>query len=403
MFKYPILICWCLLFQFHEQVFCQQLYPVKRSEVLEYSNLKELYVQKQQLERIESALSLVEKFLKSDDLSLIYSDSITAKKIKDILKVIENPEHTLFEIIAINSVTDKKIIFTVNSYLYFEKAHLQLYKSSFKIGIEEQQRKVIFPIYNADYILKKYQNINFEVNKALSENYSSNMQKADTYVSNFINYLKGKYTYFDYPTKKLNYIISDGYFNSLEYFGIQNYFAVSQYFKSNNTILDGIAKGFYKHEIIHYIFSTYKMSRFLNEGLATLFSGGKGRLESLPLAVWDDIRKGLKSDEKHRAVFDNQDSLFDGAYSHEMYYTSAVLLYKYYLKLGDRIFFKQLFEILVSLSDKDVLELVEKELGITKLSAYLENIDNNIWIDIKSTFDIDHLAKISPPVKFKPR
>jgi hypothetical protein len=278
-------------------------------------------------------------------------------------------------------------------YLYFEKVNLQLYKSSFQIGFEVQQKKVVFPVYHADYTTKKYQNINFHVTKALSDHYSSNMIKADAYVSKFIDYLKGKYAYFDYPTKKLNYIISDGYFNSLEYFGIQNYFAVSQYFKSNNTILDGIAKGFYTHELIHYIFSTYKMSRFLNEGLATLFSGGKGRFESSPLTVWSDIRKGIKSDEKHRAVFDNQDSLLDGAYSHEMYYTSAVLLYKYYLKLGDKIFFKQLFQTLVTLGNKDVLALVKKELGITKLSTYLENIDDNTWIAIKSTFDIDHLAK----------
>jgi len=387
MFKYSILICLCLLTQFHEQVFSQQSYPVKRSEVLEYSNLKELYLQKQPLENIESALSLIEKFLKDDDLSLIYSDSITAKKIKDVLKAIENPEHTLFEIIVINSATDKKIIFTVNSYLYFEKVHLKLYKGSFKIGFDVPQKKVIFPIYHAGYTTKKYQHINFHVNKALSDKYRSNMLKADTYVSKCIGYIKGKYPYFNAPAEKLNYIISDGYFNSLEYFGIQNYFNVSQYLKNNNTILDVAAKGFYKHELIHYIFSAYKMRKFLDEGLATLFSGGKGRFESSPVTEWEAIRKGIKSGEKYRAVFDNSDSLFAGAYSHEMYLTSAVLLYNYYLKLGARIFFKQLFETLVTLDDKDVLALVKKELAITKLSTYLESIDNNTWVSIKSNFD----------------
>src|SRR6202007_304964 len=145
-------------------------------------------------------------------------------------------------------------------------------------------------------------------NKALAANYSSNMQKADACVSSCIDHIKKRYPHFDPPAKKLDYIISDGYFNSLEYFGVQNYFNVSQYLKSNNTILDVVAKGFYTHELIHYIFSTYTMSRFLNEGLATLFSGGKTRFESVPVTEWDAIRKSIRSDEKHRAVFDNTDS-----------------------------------------------------------------------------------------------
>jgi len=51
-----------------------------------------------------------------------------------------------------------------------------------------------------------------------------------------------------------------------------------------------------------------------------------------------------------------------------MYYTSAVLLYKYSLKSGDKIFFKQLFETLVTLDNKGVLAFLKKELAITKLS-----------------------------------
>lgn len=278
------------------------------------------------------------------------------------------------------------LIFTVNSYLYFEKAHVQLYKSSFKIGFELQQKKVIFPIYHPDYAIKTYQNISFHANKKLVETYSSNMLKADAYVSNFIAYVKAKYPGFNSPTKKLDYIISDGYFNSLEYFNIQNYCNISRNL-DDHTIVDVTAKGFYTHELIHYIFSVYQMKNFLNEGMATLFSGGKGRLESVPVTEWNAIRKGIGSDKKYRAVFDNADSLFDGAYSHEMYFTSAVLLYKYYLKLGDKIFFKQLLEKLVTLSDKEVLSLIKKELDITDLSTYLESIGDATWIAIKSGFD----------------
>ncbi|MES2328718.1 MAG: hypothetical protein V4539_03880 [Bacteroidota bacterium] len=387
MFKYAILLCLCLLSQLHQQVSGQQLYPVVRSEVLEYGNLKELYLQKKQLADIESALSLVEKFLKEDDLSQISSDPATAKKIKDLLKVIENPEHTLFEIVAINSVTDKKIILTVNTYLYFEKAHLQLYKSSFKIGFDVLQKKLVFPIYHADYTTKKYQHINFHVNKTLADKYRANMLKADNYVSKLIAHVKEKYPSFKVPAAKLNYVISDGYFNSLEYYGIQNYFNIPQYTKNSNTILDLVARGFYKHELIHYIFSEYNLKKFLNEGMATLFSGGKAKFEADPLTEWEAISKGIRSDEKYRAVFDNADSLFDGAYSHELYYTSAVLLYQYYLKLGDRIFFKQLFETLVRLDNKDVLGLIKKELGITKLSTYLESIDDQTWKSLKAGFD----------------
>lgn len=386
MFKYLVLFWFGFICLSYKQALGQASYPVTRSEYFERSLLKELYRDKQQLADIESAILVIEKFLKEDDLSLIYADAATARKIGSMLKVIVNPKNNLFEIVAINSVTDKKIIFTVNSYLYFEKAHVQLYKSSFKIGFEVQQKKVVFPIYHPDYTTKKYQNIHFHLNKNLSVPYSSNMQKADAYVSNFIAYVKAEYAAFNFPTKKLDYIISDGYFNFLEYFSIQNYFNISQNL-DNSTIIDVTAKGFYPHELIHYIFSTYKMKNFLNEGMATLFSGGKGRFESAPVTEWNVIRKGIRSDEKYRAVFDNADSLFDGAYSHEMYFTSAVLLYKYYLKLGDKIFFRQLFEKLVTLDDREVLALIKKELDITDLSKYLETIDDDTWIAIKSSFD----------------
>ncbi|MES2374796.1 MAG: hypothetical protein V4557_19620 [Bacteroidota bacterium] len=387
MFKYLVLFCFGFTFLSHQQVSGQASYPVIRSEYLEHTLLKELYRDKQQLADIESALLVIEKFLREDDLSLIYADFATARIIRNNLKIIENPSNNLFEIVAITSVTDKTIIFTVNSYLYFEKAHVQLYKSSFKIGFAVEQKKVLFPIYHPDYITKKYQNISFHVNKTLAEIYRSNMLKADAYVSNFLAYVKGKYSGFNSPVKQLNYIISDGYFNSLEYFSIQNYFNTSQNL-ANNIILDVTAKGFYTHELIHYIFSTYKMKSFLNEGLATLFSGGKGRFESVPITEWNAIRKGIRSDEKYRAVFDHTDSLFDGAYAHhEMYFVSAVLLHQYYLKQGDKIFFRQLFEKLVPLTNKEVLALIKKELGITTLSTYLESIDDNTWIAIKSAFD----------------
>jgi hypothetical protein len=387
MFKYLILLSFGFICLPSEHASGQALYNVTRSEILEYNNLKELYLDKLQLSNIESALSLIEKFLKEDDLSVIYKEPAIAKNIKASLKIIEDPKNTLFEIVAVNSITDKRIVFTVNAYLYFEKVHVQLYKGSFKIGFEVQQQKVIFPVYHPDYITKKYPHINFQLNKALSEPYGSNMPKADLYVANFISYVKSRYLGFNAPVKKLDYIISDGYFNSLEYFGVENYFNVSKYLGDNNTILDVTAKGFYKHELIHYIFSAYKMKKFLREGLATLFSGGKGRFESIPVTEWDAIRKGISADEKYRSVFDNADSLFDGAYSHEMYFTSAVLLYKYYLKLGDKMFFNRLFEKLVLLDDREVLVLVKKELGIARLSTYLEGIDDNTWIAVKATFD----------------
>ena len=386
MFNFRLLLCLCLLSQFREQVFSQQSYPVKRSEYLEYSNLKELYPQKQQLDNVESGVLAVERFLKYDDLSLIASDSVAAKKTKETLKQIESKEHTLFEIIAINLVTDRKIDFTVNVYLFFEKAHLQMYKGSFKISFDITKRKVLFPLYNPDYNTIKLPAINFTVPRSLSDSYRPNMVKSDAFVSKFINYLKNEYPGFIAPTQKLNYIISDGYFNSLEYFGVQNFFNVSHYTKVNNTIFDLVAKGFYKHELLHYIFSEYPIKKFLDEGLATLFSGGKGRFEVSSLNEWGVIRKRIKSNEQYRAVFDRTDSLFDGAYSHEMYYTSAVLLYKYYLNLGDKRFFTQLFETLVPLSNKDAMTLLKKELNITKLSDFLEATDDNAWISINSSF-----------------
>lgn len=387
MFKFSILLCICLLLQYHEQVYSQQISPVQRVEVLDSTNLKELYPQKQQLDNIESALLLIEKFLATDDLSLIYTDSQSAKEVKDFIKVFERPENNLFEIAAINSTSSKRMVFIVNLYLYFEKAKLKLYKGSFKIGFDVKQKKVIFPIYNADYISKKYQNIIFNVNEKFAVIYNSDMLKANAYVAKLTAYIERKYNNFKAPAKKLNYVISDGYFNSLEYYGFQNYFNVSQYNKSNNTIIDLVAKGFYKHELVHYIFSEYKLNKFLNEGLATLFSGGKGRFESNPSREWENIRYRINIDESYRSVFDNSDSLFHGAYSHEMYYTSAILLYKCYLKLGDKLFFNQLFERLMPLNNKESLRFIKKVLDINRLSSYLESIDIDTWKSIKSNFD----------------
>lgn len=392
MFKYFILVFLCLIFQIPEKVFGQQFYPVKRTEFLEPDNLKKIYPQKQQSENIEFALLWIEKFLEEDDFSLIYSDSAIAKQIKNLIKITENPEHTLFEIIGINSVTDQQIICTINLYLYFEKVHYKEYKGSFKIGFNVQQKKVIFPMYNSEYITKKYYQINFHVNKALSKKYASNMLKADTYVLKFIGYLNDKYPNFYFPHQKLNYLISDGNFNSLDYFGFTNYFDVSKYLKTkdSNLIVDVSAKGFFKHELIHYVLSEYKLNFFLSEGLATLLSGGQGRFETSSLTEWDAIRERIKSDQKYRAAIDNPDSLLDLSHAHEMYFTGAALLYRYYLKLGDKIFFKQLFETLVTFNNKEVLALIKKELNIVKLSTYLESIDNDSWRLIKSDFEIFH-------------
>jgi hypothetical protein len=110
-------------------------------------------------------------------------------------------------------------------------------------------------------------------------------------------------------------------------------------------------------------------------------------LEASSLTAWDAIKGRIKSDEKYRAAFDNTDSLLDLSYAHEMYFTSAALLYQYYLKLGDKIFFKQLFETLVTLANNEVLAIIKKELNIVRLSTYLESIDDNTWQSIKSDFE----------------
>jgi hypothetical protein len=78
-------------------------------------------------------------------------------------------------------------------------------------------------------------------------------------------------------------------------------------------------------------------------------------------------------------VFDNADSLLNPSYSHEMYYSSAILLYAFYQLVGEKQFMEQVFENCVPLTGKAVLDFIKNRLGVNQLSGFLETIEPDKW------------------------
>ncbi|MCH5718508.1 hypothetical protein [Niabella hibiscisoli] len=188
------------------------------------------------------------------------------------------------------------------------------------------------------------------------------MEKSRIYLAGALRSIRDKYPAFMPPSKKLQYVIGNGYFNSLEYFNFYNYFSTFRFIKDNNTVIDVIAGGYYRHELIHYVLSNYKFNKFLNEGMAALLSGGEVRYGSSTGEDWKEIQGRIAMDKSYINALNNTDSLLMGSYKPEMYGVSALLLHKYRQKVGEAQFYKILFEKLLFFSEAASIQFLKTEL-----------------------------------------
>jgi hypothetical protein len=276
----------------------------------------------------------------------------------------------LYEIVAVTPSTTHGVIFKINAYLVFKNSPLRVYKGLFELTVNLQKKKIIFPVYNSSYSTIHYANISYHFKKSAQKAYLPNLKKGDRYTSLILKSIKEKCPEFIPPPKPLNYIIANGYFDGLEYFGIHNYLMTSRYLRTSNTIIDVSANGFYKHELIHYVFSNYKFCKFLNEGIATFLSGEAGFGKSMA-DILELTKDRIKNSEKYASILNDKDYLLDPSLGSEMYLISALLIHDYYKKVGAEQFYKVLTHELISLTDEETLQFFRRELNIKQISDFI--------------------------------
>lgn len=344
-------------------------------------NLHYLYPEKAVFEKVRRSISLLRYFF-SNEVFTRKADSSFAKDAAAILTDQFSPQNLLFEIAAIDARSIDSLIFCVNVYNQFSQSQLKLFKGTIKVAVNSKANEVIFPLYNPEFIPKDYLNICFYVRKKDADRYIRSMERSDIYLSRTLQALQAKYPAFTVPSKKLRYIIGDGHFKSLEYYSFYNYFYTSRFESDDNTVIDVVASGYYRHEIIHYVFSGYKFNKFLSEGLATLLSGGESLYEGSIEANWKIYQKQLLIDEQYDTALNNADSLLNGRYFPEMYAVSALLLHRYKQKVGATKFYKTLFEKLLLTSKFESLQFLKTELGIEQISDWIKSTEAAVWKEI---------------------
>jgi len=253
-----------------------------------------------------------------------------------------------------------------------------VYQGLFQLGVDILKKKIIFPVYNSSYSTINYSNISYRFKSAQKVDLS-NFEKGNSYVTFIIKNIKQTFPGFTPPPKRLSYIIADGYFNGLEYFGVDNYLMTSRFLRTSNTIIDVSSNGFYKHELIHYVFSNYKFCKFLNEGIATFLSG-EARFGENATDILELTKDKIRNNQEFASRLNNKDSFFDASLATEMYVTAALLIRDYYKKLGEEKFYKSLFENLVILNDVEALLFLKKELKINEISDYILSVKGPIEV-----------------------
>jgi len=245
-----------------------------------------------------------------------------------------------------------------------------VYKGLFELAVDIQKKKIIVPVYNSSYSTIHYGNISYHFKKSAQKAYLPNLKKGDMYTSLILKSIKEKCSDFIPPPKPLNYVIANGYFDGLEYFGIHNYLMTSRYLRTSNTIIDVSANGFYKHELIHYVFSNYKFCKFLNEGIATFLSGEAGFGKKLA-DIQELTKDRIKDSEKFASSLNGKDYLLNASSGSETYLISALLIHDYYKKVGAEKFYKVLIHDLIALTDEEALQFFKKELNINQISDWI--------------------------------
>ncbi|MDQ0110429.1 hypothetical protein J2T02_005579 [Chitinophaga terrae (ex Kim and Jung 2007)] len=359
-----------------------QTYPVVNiTDALDSTNLVGLYQDKIVYNNIRKSLSMVESYLKNDffmgNTNLPETNGVSA-----IIMERVTPKNVLYEIVGIDSFNDSSVIISMNLYYDFSASSIRIFKGLLKIGVDLKNNKVIFPVYNSQYQTTSYSNITFYIKKNDSDTQRLKLLEANDFLLETIQDIRKESAEFNPPSKKLKYIVGDGYFGALEYFSFYNFFSISRFVRTDCLIIDVASGNSYKHEITHYIFSNYQFNRFLDEGMATLFGGGEGPLKNSTSNWWSVMCNKIHIDEKYRNAIDTQELLSSFRYNSEMYAISAMLLFKYYKKVGGKIFYDTLFNKLIKFSDAESVDFLKKELGIQQLSTFVVNTEVSLWEEI---------------------
>ncbi len=375
--------CLVLMVYLPDVGWSQETPTVTSVEILDMRNLQGLFPEAKTFQRVSESMALIRHFFQKE-LFAVKPDSSFANEAAAVIVGGVTPRNLVFEIMGVESYLADSILFSVNVYYQFSKSPLKLFQGFVKIGVDTKTRRVIFPLYNRDYVSVSYPNIIFYVREAERAAYLCNMERSERFLSGMLRNISSQYPVFIRPSKKLRYIIGDGYFKGLEYYNFYNYFITSRFIKDDYTIIDVIAAGYYRHELIHYILSGYPFNNFLNEGLATLLSGGEARQGNSVEADWKTFQAQIAADKVYANALDNADSLLTGWYKPEMYSVSALLLYRYKKKVGVTEFYKTLFEKLLLTSEVESLQFLKTALGIKQISGWMKSTDAAVWQKISS-------------------
>lgn len=367
-----------------------QEYPkISIVETLSPPTLGQLYTQPDDLKNVKQGMALIEGFLQQMDVSHIDSISNAGYDVLNLILKAMPSRNLQFEIVAVTSLTQERVVFAINEYLIFPKSSVKIYQGIIELGADLQKKTIVFPIYDASYTVVKYPHIEYRLKTLAIQKSLPSLVKGEKFTSFILDHIKERYPKFLLPQKPVEYIIAGGYFQGMEYFGIHYYFVTSRFFRTSNTIIDVSADGFYKHELMHYVFASYKFCSFLDEGVATFFSGGEGKFGVDYTRHLGTIKSRIKNDKIFAALLDKQDALFDMSLGPEMYLTSALLLYNYYKKVGEKKFYEVLIQDLVTLSEHDALWFFKRELRIKQISDFILTAEPPVWTDIYNYKNIE--------------
>lgn len=369
----------CTLLLMAVETHCQDYPKVTFVEALDTGNLKGLYPDVKEQEEIVSGMRMAEQFLKR--MAGIDSLSLGERSNYKLLLEMGPVPNMHYEIVAVSAGLPHHLVFAINACMIFRNSATVLYKGAFELGIDVRQKQVVFPVYNPGYTKQEYFYICYQVKREEVAGLLPNLAKGNAYVAGWVQHLKKVCPDFVLPKDKIGYVIGDNSFEGYDYFGIHHCLSTSRFIKEYNTIVDVDARGDYKHEMIHALFSGYPMCRFLNEGLATFLSGGESKF-GLPFAdKLEAIRNRIRTDKGYAALLNTTDSLLDYSMTPEMYVIAALMLQYYHKKVGDAVFFKAVVHDFTTLKDEQAIDLLKRELGIGQVSDFVlaATIDSSIY------------------------
>lgn len=345
-------------------------------DVLDEENIKQLYTNEDLLS-IKKGIEKIKCFLNTSDISFIEIldgwNKDVYDEIKKLLSHYQSPPQNLkYELISLKKIDSINIAFTLSFYFHVKQASFSSYQGNFQIKYNSKTEKLVIPFSESDNfkIIKTGDIVFFIGRNSSSIQNKTSFNLSAAYIDSLIKSISNHYKKFKKPQRDLSYVLAD-YFDLYQILGFSHYFGTSNYKRKLYTIFDAISDGFYKHELVHYVFAEYDFAYFINEGLAT-YLGKESKLNNNIISSYNKITSRLIKDDNYKKQIDTDSILLENAdLSEEMYVISAILLWKYNQIKGPNAFYKSLFEKLLNLNDKEALVFLKSQLHISNLSKFL--------------------------------